>query len=138
MTHAAVRRSFSRSWVSSVRSPGRISHLSFTVPLACPLVTLAAQYVSERLGRPAGILVSALVIGLCVLAVAHATKRRMDVVAEPLETIATARGPVVRRAGPWTTDFAQLMATLDHVPPADPIFFYPYIPMLPYLDRKSV
>jgi len=114
-----------------------IAHLSFTVPLACPLVALAARYVSERLGHPAGTLVSALVIGLCVLAVVYATKRRMDVVAEPLETIATARGPVVRRAGPWTTDFAQLMATLDHVPPAVPIFVYPYLPLLPYLTGRE-
>jgi hypothetical protein len=81
--------------------------------------------------------VSAIVIGLCVIAVVYATKRRMDVVAEPLETIATARGSVVRRAGPWTTDFAQLMATLDHVPAADPIFSYPYLPMLPYLAGRE-
>ena len=53
--------------------------------------------------------------------------------AEPLEAVATPRGVVVRRAGPWTTDFARLMADLDRVPPGDPVFFYPYLPLLPYL-----
>lgn len=110
-----------------------IVHLNFTVPLACPLVAVVAPYVSGRLRRPARIAARGLVIGLCILAVAYATKRRMDVVAGPLETIATPQGTTVRLAGPWTTDFGQLMARLDGVPPGDPVFFYPYLPMLPYL-----
>lgn len=114
-----------------------IAHLNFTVPLACPLVALVATYVIGRLRRPARITVSALVIGLCILAVAYATKRRMDVITEPLETISTPLGATVRRAAPWTTDFALLMAHLDRVPAGDPLFFYPYLPMLPYLTGRQ-
>jgi hypothetical protein len=114
-----------------------ITHLNFTVPLACPLVAFVSTYVTGRLRRPARIAVSALLIGLCVLAVTYATKRRMDVIGEPLETISTPQGVIVRRAAPWTTDLASLMALLDRVPPGDPVFFYPYLPMLPYLTGRQ-
>jgi hypothetical protein len=114
-----------------------IAHLNFTVPLACPLVALGLTYVTGRLRRVARLAVTAVVIGLCLVAVAYATKRRVDVSGESLETISTPRGTIVRRPAPWTTDFARLMAQLDRVPAGDPIFFYPYLPMLPYLSGRQ-
>lgn len=114
-----------------------IVHLNFTVPLACPLVALGVTAVTNRLRAPARLAVSLLVIGLCAAGVAYATKRRMDVMAGPLEAIPTARGVTVRRPDPWTTDLALLMWHLDRLPAGEPAFFYPYVPMLPYLtDRR--
>jgi hypothetical protein len=113
-----------------------IVHLNFAAPLACPLVALGVTAVAGRLREMVRITVTLLVIGLCVAGVGYATKRRMDVMAGPLEVIATPRGAIVRRPDPWTTDFALLMWHLDRLPVRDPVFFYPYLPMLPYLTAR--
>lgn len=113
-----------------------VAHLAFTVPLAVPLVACALTSVAGRLPRPAGLALSTVAIGLCILAVGYATARRIEVVAEGLETIATPRGATVRRAAPWTTDYARLMAELDRLPAGDPLFSYPYLPMLAYLTGR--
>jgi hypothetical protein len=113
-----------------------IVHLTFTVPLACPLVALGATAVVGRLRAPARVTVSLLVIGLCAAGVAYATKRRVDVMTGPLEVIPTARGATLRRPDPWTTDFALLMWHLDRIPEGEPAFFYPYVPLLPYLTER--
>jgi hypothetical protein len=114
-----------------------IAHINFTVPLACPLIAFCVTHIAHRLPRPAYLAMNTLVIGLCVIALAYATKRRVDVIIEPLETIATPSGVALRRPAPWTTDVARLMAELDRLPTGDPVFFYPYLPLLPYLaDRQ--
>lgn len=114
-----------------------VAHLSFAGPLGCPLVAVGITHVVGRLRDPARIAVSALVIGLCIVGAAYATKRRLDVLAEPLEIVATPKGVTVRRPGPWTTDYALLMWHLDRLPTGDPVFFYPYLPMLPYLTGRQ-
>jgi hypothetical protein len=113
-----------------------IVHLNFTVPLACPLVALAVTWVAGGLRAPARVTMSVLVIGLCVAGVAYATKRRVDVMAGPLDVIPTARGAMIRRPDPWTSDFGLLMWHLAQLPKGEPTFFYPYLPMLPYLTAR--
>jgi len=113
-----------------------VAHLAFTMPLAVPLVACALTSVAGRLPRPAGLALGALAIGLCSLAVGYATMRRVEAVAEGLETIATPRGVTVRRPAPWTSDYKRLMAELDSLPAGDPVFSYPYLPMLPYLTGR--
>ena len=113
-----------------------IGHLNFIVPLACPLVAFLVTYLAARLDRPAHVTVSVLAIGLCLVALTYATKRRMDVMTEPLDAIWTPRGVVVRRATPSNADLALLIEQIDRTPPGDPFFFYAYLPMLPYLTGR--
>lgn len=112
------------------------AHLNFTAPLAGPLFALVATDLLGRLGRRARIATVALLIGLCLAHVGYAIKLRMVVVITPLHEVTTARGLTVRLPSPWTTDFAALVVQIDRVPRDDAFFFYPYIPMLPYLTGR--
>jgi len=113
-----------------------IAHLNFTAPLACPLFALVATDLLGRLGRRARIAAGALLIGLCLAHVGYALKLRMAVVTAPLHEVPTARGLTVRLPSLWTDDFAALVVQIDRIPRDDAFFFYPYVPMLPYLTAR--
>ena len=113
-----------------------LSHINFTVPLACPLFALVATDLLGRLRRPARIALGALLIGLCLTAIGSAIYDRRVVVVGPLRAVETPRGRIVRFANAWTNDFAALVTQIDRIPPRDAFFFYPYGPMLPYLTGR--
>jgi len=113
-----------------------LSHINFTVPLACPLFALVVTDLLGRMRRPARIALGALLIGLCLAAVGSAIYDRRVVVVGPLRAVETPRGRIVRFANAWTNDFAALVTQIDRIPPRDAFFFYPYGPMLPYLTGR--
>ena len=53
-----------------------------------------------------------------------------------MTTVATPRGTIQRVPGAWTDEFAALMAGIDRTGADDAFFFYPHVPMLPYLAAR--
>jgi hypothetical protein len=113
-----------------------ISHINFTVPLACPLFALVATDLLGRLRHPVRIALGALLIGLCLVVIGSAIYVRRGIVVGPLRGVETPRGLVMRVDDSWTNDFAVLMQQIALIPPGDAFFFYPYSPMLPYLTGR--
>ena len=95
-------------------------HISFTVPLACPLFALATVGVRG----PGRIAVGALFIVLCLVGLAGAIATAVVVSRSP--AVATARGLVVPDRNLPARDFAALMLQVDSVPTRDAFFFYPH------------
>ena len=115
------------------------THITFTVPLACPLFALVATDLRDRLGRRARTAVSVLLIGLCLPGVAGAIT--VAAAAGRARAVPTAQGRVVPggdlQADPRVArDFAALVARIAEVSPAETFFFYPFCPMLPYLTAR--
>ncbi len=105
-------------------------HLSFTVPLACPLFALTVLDIRG----PGRIAVGALLSGLCLVGLAAAIATALLVSSSP--AVATARGPIVPDRDLPAPDFAALMFQLDGIPTGSAFFFYPYSPLLPYLTGR--
>ncbi len=105
-------------------------HISFTVPLACPLFALAASHV-RGLGRTA---VGVLLIGLCLPGLVGAIATALTVSRSPV--VATVRGLIVPGRDLSAGDFAALVFQVDRVPAGSAFFFYPYSPLLPYLTGR--
>ncbi len=113
-----------------------VAHLSFTLPLACPLFALAATDLLGRLASRARPVVGTVLIGLCLAGVGYAITRRINLIIGPLRAVPTARGLTVRQPSQWTDDFAALVAQVERIPPDDGVFFYPHLSMLPYLTAR--
>ena len=105
-------------------------HILFTVPLAAPLFALVGVHIP----RPARITVGALFIGLSLVGLAGAIAAATVVSRSP--AVPTARGLVVPDQDLPARDFAALMFEVDHIPKGSGFFFYPYIPLLPYLTGR--
>jgi dolichyl-phosphate-mannose-protein mannosyltransferase len=116
-------------------------HLAFATPLAAPLLAsttsgllAALESVRTRLA------LSVLLALLTVWVVGYGTLSRLAMLSRPRQTILTPRGPAERAVNVWTSDLAQLVAGIDRHTSRDArFFFYPFMPMLPYLlDRHHV
>jgi hypothetical protein len=105
-------------------------HLSFSVPLACPLFALVVGDV-RGFGR---IALGALAVGLCLVGLAGAIATGVGVSRSPVVT--TARGFVVPGRDVPAQDFAALVRQVDVAPVGSAFFFYPYSPLLPYLTGR--
>jgi hypothetical protein len=113
-----------------------IVHLNFTLPLLCPLFAVALGKILGRLRRRSRRFVGPVLTGLCLLAIGYALMPTIRFIGGSLQTIPTARGPIVRREDQRTKDLATLVALIDRIPQGDAFFFYPYSPMLPYLTGR--
>lgn len=114
-----------------------ITHINFTVPLACPLFALVATRLLGRAGRGLKIAVSASLIVVCGLAIGHRLLgEALPMVAGPLRHVPTARGSFVGPPSPWIDAVAALVPQIERAPRDAAYFFYPYSPMLPYLTGR--
>jgi hypothetical protein len=114
-----------------------ITHINFTLPLACPLFGLLAAHLRARLPRRVGLAVSAVVVLVCGLAVGwRLLSEALPMVAGPLRGVPTARGVLVGPPSPWIDAIGALVPHIERAPRDEPYFFYPYSPMLPYLTAR--
>ena len=117
-----------------------VTHIAFTVPLACPLFALVATHLLRRLGRGAGSAVTVLLLALCAVTVGYRLLGvALPMVAGPLREVPTARGSFVGPPSPWIEAVGALVPHIERAPRDAAYFFYPYGPMLPYLtDRRHI
>ena len=103
-------------------------HIAFAVPLACPLFARVAAD-ARGLGRIAVILV----VGLSLVGLGQTIDAAIMVSRSPV--VSTARGVIVPDRSIAAGEFAELMRQIDRAPSGGG-FFYPYIPLLPYLTGR--
>ncbi len=113
-----------------------VAHIVFAVPLACPLVALVTRRGLAAFRGRTRLAVAGVVATIALAHVAYAVVLRQGILFGPKQTITTERGPAVRRPGSWTDNVGSLMARIHDVPPQEPFFFYPYMPMAPYLTAR--
>jgi hypothetical protein len=114
-----------------------VTHLTYVMALATPMCALALTALLHRLeGRYRLTLIAAL-IGVCLWHVGSSVAGRISMARTPRQEIATARGTVERYQDFWARDFAWLVAGIqEHTTPADGFFFYPNMPLVPYLTAR--
>jgi hypothetical protein len=114
-----------------------VTHINFTVPLACPLFALVATRLLGRLGHGLRIAVAASLLVLCGVAIGYRVLgEALPMVAGPLRQVPTARGSFVGPPSPWIEAVAALVPHIERAPRDAAYFFYPYSPMLPYLTGR--
>ena len=112
-------------------------HLSFAMPLAAPLLALGLRSLLDGVGPRTRLVLSAVLIGAWLWHIAYAVSVRVELALAPRERIETPRGVVQNFAGLWTRDFAWLVGGIQrHTAPRDRFFFYPYMPMAPFLTAR--
>jgi hypothetical protein len=114
------------------------THLAFAIPLAIPLLALAMSSLGEALKGHARVVVAASLIAVWVWHMADSVMFRIAIARAPLQVVATARGAVRAAPGVRTRDLAWLLDGIErHTAPSDTFFFYPYMPMLPFLAQRN-
>jgi hypothetical protein len=109
-----------------------IVHLAFGAPLALPLLALSMDRLTKGWRSGFRYAVAGVVIGLCaptVLAFLSITQQALQG-----KTVALPRGNVALINQPGA---AELMVRLVALPSTDGFFFYPYMPMLPFLSARE-
>lgn len=106
-------------------------HLTFTVPLGCPLFALGAVALRSagRMVLGAVFLALSLAGGASAAAAAASVSR--------LPTVATARGAVVPGGDVPPHELTALLLEMRAAPAGSLFFFYPYSPLLPYLTARQ-
>ena len=114
-----------------------VTHINFTLPLACPLFALVATDLLARLGRGVRIAVTASLLVVCGLAVGYRLLgEALPIVAGPVRHVPTARGSFLGPSSAWIDAVAALVPHVERAPRDAAYFFYPYSPMLPYLTAR--
>jgi len=114
-----------------------VTHINFTLPLACPLFALVVTHALARLGRGSKVAVGVALLGICGLAVgARLLGEALPMVAGPLRQVPTTRGSFVGPPSTWMEAVGALVPHIERAPRGDAYFFYPYSPMLPYLTGR--
>ena len=113
-----------------------VAHVMFALPLACPLCALAVKRLVVGLSPRARAVTLGVAAAVVFAHAAYAVVLRIGVVSGPRQTVETARGLTVRRPGVWTDDLASLVGHIRSIPAEEPFFFYPYMPMAPYLTAR--
>lgn len=109
-----------------------IAHIGFTSPLTMPLIALCMTKLTHRLspGYRSAIALSAAAICLpSILSFAYLAR---TAIRAPI--ISTARGKAVFLAHDGV---AEIQSAISATSSGDSIFFYPYIPMLPFLFARE-
>jgi hypothetical protein len=113
-----------------------IIHIAFAAPLALPLVVLCmtrlARYLPALLGNAA-----LAVMILLVLVVSLRSADEFQFVVEQslgARLVWTPRGQVAMHGYPG---FPQLLQQIAATPPGEAYFFYPYMPMMPFLTARN-
>jgi hypothetical protein len=114
-----------------------VTHLTYVMPLATPMFALALTALLGKLESRFRLTLTAALIGLCLWHVGSSVMGRVSMARRPRQEIATARGVVERYQDFWARDFAWLVAGIQqHTTPDDRFFFYPNMPLVPYLTAR--
>ena len=115
-----------------------IAHIGFAAPLACPLLAYCMIRLTQR-WRPAWwryrylvVVVAGVVIGLCATSVLYFLRISQEALRG--EIVPTPRGSVAIFGAPGVSE---LLARIAATPSGDAYFFYPYLPMLPFLTARE-
>jgi hypothetical protein len=111
-----------------------LSHIAFAIPLALPLVVLCMTQLAQCL-RPA---LRYAALGIMIVLAVPSTRAFLSIRSEALgaKLVWTPRGRVAFLGGPG---LPELLRQIAATPPGDAYFFYPYMPMMPFLTaRKDV
>jgi hypothetical protein len=115
-----------------------VTHVTFVIPLAIPLLALATASLTEAVKGHTRRLVVAALIAVWVWHMADSVMFRVAVARAALPAVVTARGVARGAPGVWTRDLAWLIDGIQrHTAPTDTFFFYPYVPMLPFLTNRQ-
>jgi hypothetical protein len=109
-----------------------ITHIAFAAPMACPLLASCVSRLTQR-WRPASHLTLATVlVGLHIPAFLSFVWVSQHALGS--EVVRTPRGDakLLAEAG-----IREILARIDATPPGDAYFFYPYVPMLPFLAGRE-
>jgi hypothetical protein len=108
-----------------------IGHIAFAAPLACPLLTYCThRIVAPWLPKYRYTLI-ALVFSLGIVPIKAFSFAAYNALHG--ELVATPRG----RVALWHNGTRELMARIAATPSSDSYFFYPYMPMLPFLTARE-
>jgi hypothetical protein len=114
-----------------------VTHINFTLPLACPLFALAVTHGLARLGRGLRVAVGVALLTICGFAIgARLLGEALPMLAGPLRQVPTTRGSFVGPPSTWMEAVGALVPHIERAPRGDGYFFYPYSPMLPYLTGR--
>ena len=109
-----------------------IGHIAYTAPLACPLLAHCMTRLTRRSQHAYRYVFAAAAISLSVLSTISSLRRAQAVLD---------RGVVLTQRGGITliglAGAGEMLARIDATPPGDAYFFYPYMPMLPFLTRRE-
>lgn len=109
-----------------------IGHIAYAAPLACPLMAYCMTSLTEGLRQKLHYVFGAAVLVLCVLSVAALVVRERIVLAS--EVFPTPRGDVTVVSPAGT---GALIARIAATPAGETYFFYPYMPLLPFLTARE-
>jgi hypothetical protein len=114
-----------------------VTHINFTLPLACPLFALVVTQALARLGRGLKVAVAVALVTVCGLAIgARLLGEALPMITGPLRQVPTTRGSFVGPPSTWMEAVGALVPHIERAPRGDTYFFYPYSPMLPYLTGR--
>jgi hypothetical protein len=109
-----------------------IAHIGFAAPLAFPLLALCATRLIQPLRPAYRFAIAAVMIGLCSPSAAAFTYIART--ALHAQVVPTPRGEVAFLS---TKDVAELLPRIAATPSQDAFFFYPYMPMLPFMVARE-
>ena len=107
-------------------------HIAFAAPLALPLLAFCIRGVTEGRGSAARYTAAAIVIAVFAPAAVRLASNALG--ASSPETASTPRGDV---AFLGRTAIPELLRRIAATPAEDGYFFYPYMPMLPFLAARE-
>jgi hypothetical protein len=110
-----------------------VVHIAFTAPLALPLLAYGATRLTARRHMGWQRALFALGVVWCLPPAVGFVHQALRVLRAP--TVMTAAGPVALR-GDEQYGGGQIFSFLASLPPGDQVFYYPYMPLMPYLSGR--
>jgi hypothetical protein len=118
-----------------------IAHIGFAAPLACPLLACCLARLIQwwrpmwwRYRYPVAV-VAGVVIGFGISSILYFLQISQQ--ALRAEIVPTPRGNVALLGQPGVPGLRELLARIAAMPSDDAYFFYPYLPMLPFLSARE-
>ena len=110
-----------------------IVHIAFGAPLACPLLAYCTTYLTQEWHTPYRYMLAAAVIGLC----APSAQSYWWILEKAVlaEFVPTPRGDVAFFGS--AAKAPELLKQIAATPSGDAYFFYPYMPLLPFLTARA-
>jgi hypothetical protein len=109
-----------------------ITHIAFAAPLAVPLLACCATRLTQQLRPAIRYMVGAVVIVLCAPSALFFLLLSQQALCR--EIVPTPRGSVAFFEQPG---IRELLVRIAATPRSDAYFFYPYMPMLPFLTNRE-
>jgi hypothetical protein len=109
-----------------------VAHIAFAAPLACPLLASCVSRLILRWHLAFRSIFAVVVIGLEIPSLLSFLSISQDAIRG--EAVPTPRGDAKFVAQPGVRE---MLARIEAMPSHDAFFFYPYVPMLPFLARRE-